>query len=86
MSTGRQYLKHSVEICGRQSSLSLEPEFWTDLRELAQAQDLPVSTLVTRIALRSGRRQNLCSEIRVQLLLWRKGGGDGRYCDRAETG
>jgi len=66
-------IKHTVEIGGRQSSLSLEPEFWSDLKELAHIQGLTVSDLVTRMSRRPGRRSNLCSEIRVSLLLWRKG-------------
>jgi predicted DNA-binding ribbon-helix-helix protein len=60
--------KHSVEINGRQSSVSLEPEFWDALRAAAQAEGVTVSHLVSAIDRSKHRRKNLTSEIRVRLL------------------
>ena len=42
-------VKRSVEIAGHKTSISLEPLFWTMLRDAAQAQGLPLNALVARI-------------------------------------
>ncbi|GAA0266751.1 ribbon-helix-helix domain-containing protein [Alteraurantiacibacter aestuarii] len=42
-------VKHSVEIAGHKTSISLEPFFWNLLREAAEAEGLPVNALVARI-------------------------------------
>jgi predicted DNA-binding ribbon-helix-helix protein len=68
-------MKHSVEINGRASSLSLEPEFWLALKAMADQRELPVQELVSRMALRPGRRANLTSEVRVRVLQWYQGNG-----------
>lgn len=64
-------VKRSVTIAGHQSSVSLEPAFWTALETAARARALPLSALVARIdALRIGRPDppNLASAIRTWLL------------------
>ena len=42
-------VKHSVEIAGHKTSISLEPLFWDLLIEAARAEGLPVNALVARI-------------------------------------
>jgi len=42
-------VKHSVEIAGHKTSISLEPLFWEMLGEAARAENLPLSALVARI-------------------------------------
>ncbi len=42
-------VKHSVEIAGHKTSISLEPLFWDLLRQAAMAEDLPLNALVARI-------------------------------------
>lgn len=42
-------VKRSVEIAGHKTSISLEPLFWTMLREAAEAEGLPLNALVARI-------------------------------------
>lgn len=42
-------VKHSVEIAGHKTSISLEPLFWDWLGEAAAAQGIPVNALVARI-------------------------------------
>jgi predicted DNA-binding ribbon-helix-helix protein len=71
-------MKHSVEINGRASSLSLEPEFWLALKAMAAQRELPIQELVSRIDSRPGRRANLTSEVRVRLLEWYQG-NDFKY-------
>ncbi|MET0179143.1 MAG: ribbon-helix-helix domain-containing protein [Novosphingobium sp.] len=41
--------KHSVEIAGHKTSISLEPLFWQLLLAAAADEGVPVSTLVARI-------------------------------------
>lgn len=42
-------VKHSVEIAGHKTSISLEPLFWELLREAAAAEKLPLNALVAKI-------------------------------------
>ncbi|WP_375397842.1 ribbon-helix-helix domain-containing protein [uncultured Sphingomonas sp.] len=63
-------VKRSVTIAGHQTSISLEPVFWTALEGAAAARGLPLSALVARIdALRIGQSDppNLASAIRTWL-------------------
>jgi len=58
--------KHSIIISGHASSVSLEPEFWDELRLIAERQGVSVNQLVSRID--SERSGNLSSSIRVFVL------------------
>jgi predicted DNA-binding ribbon-helix-helix protein len=60
-------VKRSVVIGGHKTSVSLEDEFWTQLREIAGAKQATVSQLLAQI---DGSRQypNLSSAIRVYVL------------------
>ena len=58
--------KHSVVITGHATSFSLEPEFWTYLKQIATEQDISVTHLIERID--NARRTNLSSAIRVYVL------------------
>jgi predicted DNA-binding ribbon-helix-helix protein len=42
-------VKHSVEIAGHKTSISLEPLFWDELQRAAAHEDLPINALVARI-------------------------------------
>ena len=55
--------KRSVTIAGHATSLSLEEEFWRDLREVARGRKLSLNALVASIdATRAG---NLSSALRL---------------------
>ncbi len=60
-------VKRSVVIRGHKTSVSLEEPFWTDLKEIAHAQHVTLSALVTQI---DGTREqgNLSSAIRLFVL------------------
>ncbi|HJQ15484.1 MAG TPA: ribbon-helix-helix domain-containing protein [Allosphingosinicella sp.] len=63
-------VKRSVTIAGHATSISLEPLFWTALREAAAEDRLPLNALVARIdGERVMRRDppNLASAIRLWL-------------------
>jgi predicted DNA-binding ribbon-helix-helix protein len=58
--------KHSVEIAGHRTSLSLEEPFWRALKGWARERGLSVNALLTEID--SERSGNLSSAVRVALL------------------
>jgi predicted DNA-binding ribbon-helix-helix protein len=60
-------LKRSIVVAGRHTSVSLEDEFWKDLREIAARRGVTLSDLVTEV---DADRQvgNLSSAIRVFVL------------------
>ena len=58
--------KRSVVIAGHATSVSVEPEFWEALREIAAARAVSVNQLIAEI---DGRRTgNLSSAIRLFVL------------------
>jgi predicted DNA-binding ribbon-helix-helix protein len=60
-------IKRSIIIGRHRTSVSLEDAFWSDLKEIARAQEATLSKLVTQI---DGARQqgNLSSAIRLFVL------------------
>ncbi|MCB9991287.1 MAG: ribbon-helix-helix domain-containing protein [Rhodospirillales bacterium] len=59
--------KRSIKIQGHATSISLEEEFWTELKEIAATQKRPVSHLVAEIDKKRGRK-NLSSALRLYVL------------------
>jgi predicted DNA-binding ribbon-helix-helix protein len=60
-------IKRSIELRGHKTSVSLEDEFWTSLRQVANAQGVSLPTLLLGIDdARDGA--NLSSAIRVHVL------------------
>jgi predicted DNA-binding ribbon-helix-helix protein len=60
-------VKRSVFIDGHRTSLSLEPEFWDELKRLAAARSMSLAALIVSID-RSRGRDNLSSAVRVYVL------------------
>lgn len=58
--------KHSVEIAGHRTSLTLEAAFWGTLRRLAAADGISMNKLIERID--RERQGNLSSAVRVYVL------------------
>lgn len=59
--------KRSVVIGGHKTSVSLEEPFWTEVRSIANAEQITVSSLLRRID-RERSNANLSSAIRVYVL------------------
>ncbi len=59
--------KRSVMIAGHATSLTLEDEFWEELKRIAAADGLSVSALIGRIDAARGAR-SLSSAVRVFVL------------------
>ena len=64
--------KRSVRIAGHPTSVSLEPEFWQALSEIARTRGIAVGRLVAEID--AERRGNLSSAIRVFVLACARSG------------
>ncbi len=65
--TPSRIVKRSIKIAGHDTSVSLEDAFWGALREIATAQNVAVSELVSRID-KERQNKNLSSAIRVFVL------------------
>ena len=64
-------VKRSVTIAGHETSISLEPVFWTVLDAAAQRAGLPLNALIAQIdaeRIAVARPPNLASALRVWLL------------------
>ncbi|WP_239806334.1 ribbon-helix-helix domain-containing protein [Croceicoccus hydrothermalis] len=64
-------VKRSVEIAGHKTSISLEPVFWSMLRDAALRRGLPVNALVAAIdaeRIMADTPPGLASAIRVWLV------------------
>jgi predicted DNA-binding ribbon-helix-helix protein len=60
-------IKHSIEIAGRETSISLEDPFWQQLKNIAVSRGMTVSDLVAKID-RERTRPNLSSQLRLFVL------------------
>ena len=64
-------VRRSIAIHGHKTSVSLEDDFWTDLKNIAHTQQTTMSELVTKI--NQTREGNLPSAIRLFVLHFRNG-------------
>ena len=65
----RKMLKKSVIIAGRHhTSISVEPEFYSELERIAKNKNCSINTLITEIDGERGENNNLSSAIRVYVL------------------
>ena len=60
-------VKHSIVIAGHKTSISLEDEFWSGLKQVVKAQNTTLSELVAGIKSQRGNG-NLSSAIRIFVL------------------
>jgi predicted DNA-binding ribbon-helix-helix protein len=60
-------VKRSIVLDGHKTSVSLEDAFWSGLKEIAHAQKVPVSVLVSQVD-NARNQSNLSSAIRVFVL------------------
>lgn len=77
-------VKRSIAIDGHKTSISLEPLFWDMLKQAAERESVPVSTLVARIdveRIRAETPPGLASAIRVWLVTRRPDNAERRETD-----
>ncbi len=60
--------KISVSLSGHQTSISLEPEFISELQRIAKIKNTSVSSIISSIDKSRGQNTNLSSAIRVWIL------------------
>ena len=59
--------KHSITIMGHKTSISLEPEFWTELKIIAENNNKNIAEIISEID-SCATDSNLSSKIRVFVL------------------
>lgn len=64
--------KHSITISGHKTSISLEPEFWMELKNICQIENKSLGKIITEID-ETSINDNLSSKIRVFVLKKIKG-------------
>ncbi len=64
--------KHSITIMGHQTSITLEPEFWQELKNIASRENKSVGKIISEIDA-PDLNENLSSNIRVFVLKKVKG-------------
>lgn len=57
--------KRSFSLSGHRTSVALEPEFWAALNEIAAAEGIALSALVTRLDASRPEGRPLASALRV---------------------
>ena len=60
--------KRSINILGHQTSISLEEEFWTEVKLLAERRGLSLNKMIAEIDRTRGTNKNLSSAIRLYVL------------------
>ena len=64
--------KHSATLHGHRTSFSLEDEFWSELKLIAQARDMSLAGLITAIDDQREEGSNLSSALRVYVFRYLK--------------
>ena len=59
-------MKRSIRIARHNTSISLEPEFWDELKILAEREGVSLTQIVARVD--SARKGNLSSALRLHVL------------------
>ncbi len=59
-------MKRSIRIAKHSTSISLEPEFWAELKRIAAAEKISLNQLVAKID--AGHSGNLSSALRLFVL------------------
>lgn len=60
-------IKRSVAIAGHRTSVSLEEEFWEELKRIATKREISINGLIAEIDAKRART-NLSSAIRLEIL------------------
>lgn len=60
--------KHSLNLRGHQTSVSLEPEFWQEFLRIADERNMTINQLASQIDESRGLETNLASAIRLNVL------------------
>lgn len=64
--------KHSTTLHGHRTSLSLEEEFWAELKLIAEMRTISLATLIAEVDDTRDPESNLSSALRIHVLRWLK--------------
>lgn len=63
-------VSRNITVAGRRTSVRLEPEMWTALREIARREDCRIHDICSLIQVRKNPDTSLTAAIRVFLMLY----------------
>ena len=63
-------VSRNITVVGRRTSVRLEPEMWTSLREIARRENCKIHDICSLIQLRKNPATSLTAAIRVFLMLY----------------
>ena len=63
--------KHSITLMGHKTSISIEQEFWLELKNIAEQENKSMNEIITSIDI-SKKSSNLSSAIRIFVLNYLK--------------
>jgi len=63
-------VSRNITVCGRRTSVRLEPEMWTALRDIAKREQCRIHDVCSLIDMRKNPRTSLTAAIRVFLMLY----------------
>ena len=67
--SGSTLVSRNITVCGRRTSVRLEPEMWRALKEIAGRETCSIHELCSLISFRKNKRTSLTAAIRVFLML-----------------
>ncbi len=60
----------NITVCGRRTSVRLEPEMWNALRDIAKREKCSIHDICSLISMRKNEKTSLTAAIRVFLMLY----------------
>lgn len=63
-------VSHNITVLGKRTSIRLEPEMWSALREICKIEKCRISDICSLVSLRKNRSTSLTGAIRVFMMLY----------------
>ncbi len=79
-------VSRNITVVGRRTSVRLEPEMWTSLREIARRENCKIHDICSLIQLRKNPATSLTAAIRVFLMLYYRAAATDEGHNRAGHG
>lgn len=67
---GSTLVSRNITVCGRRTSVRLEPEMWRALKEISARENCSIHELCSLVSFRKNKRTSLTAAIRVFLMLY----------------
>lgn len=79
-------VSHNISILGRRTSVRLEPEMWSALREISKKEQCNISDICSLVYLRKNKKTSLTAAIRVFMMLYYRSAATEAGHERAGHG